>query len=418
MQLKIERWIASQRFNASTQKLFDESIKSYKNGAYKAGLLFSYLAFMNILKERISTSAAPPGIVAGQWTSIQHGILNAETWDKKVFETTQQKTPAPIYPITDTLRHEILYWKDRRNDCAHYKHENIEYHHVESLWSFLETNLNKLMVNGGMDSLLIKFENHFDAAMTAPGTVYTNLIDDIASAVDPAQLGNFYSRLEQALDDTADPHQNEVFDKILSAYNDHVADSLVSYIKSDQAKMLTFLREYPSHLQKLDLDATQVRTLWHSNLFTSSRNDYAIYTGLLANNLIPATEIDEAHERILSHSRHIPTTAQSVILERNNFYPILHQILFPVGGIFGYRQVNALAGLFIHYLSKFPITADIISSISATFSFPYEPRVLEDQLTQFFAANAAKAAECTTVLNGPPVVQSIIMRTVLGLPQI
>ena len=61
MNLKIEKWIIDQKLSKKVTPLFDEAIKSYKASAYKAALLFSYLGFMTILKERIINAQLPPG---------------------------------------------------------------------------------------------------------------------------------------------------------------------------------------------------------------------------------------------------------------------------------------------------------------------------------------------------------------------
>src|ERR1700744_4242957 len=122
MKLQFEKWLETHTTSSNAMELFTESLKSYKAGAYKAGLLYSYLGFMTIVKERILTAAIPPGIAAGDWTNIQNKVTNVEHWDTNVYDAIQKYQPSPVFPITDTIRREVGYWKDRRNDCAHFKH--------------------------------------------------------------------------------------------------------------------------------------------------------------------------------------------------------------------------------------------------------------------------------------------------------
>jgi hypothetical protein len=403
MKLKIENWIIDQKLSKKVTPLFDEAIKSYKASAYKAALLFSYLGFMTILKERIINAQLPPGIPQGMWDQLKRDIQNRESWDKKIFETTQIQNPAIIFPITDTIRREIVYWKDRRNDCAHFKHEQIDYHHVESFWSFLETNLSKLTINGGKDALIRKFKNHFDPSLTAPDEEILPLIVEIENAVEAAELTAFFESLEQELDHPWEPEHFNVFNAILSHYDNNISEELVNYLKSSNEKLLSFIRSFPDKILYLDLSNEFARNLWYEKLFTNSFNDFNVYSSLLQNNMIRQEDIDNANERVVNRlNTQIPADLEKIILIQNRFYNSLKQRLFPDGGIFSFETCNKLSNLMIHYISSFPIDLDIVSSINGSFTNPLQPNVLQARFRTYFTNTPAKKDEFNAVLAGNP----------------
>ncbi|MGE6719369.1 hypothetical protein ACQKGD_18610 [Peribacillus frigoritolerans] len=59
MRLHFEEWIKDQKISYRTEELIDEAILCYRAKAYKASLLFSYLSFQNIIKERILSADSP-----------------------------------------------------------------------------------------------------------------------------------------------------------------------------------------------------------------------------------------------------------------------------------------------------------------------------------------------------------------------
>ncbi|PTT17940.1 hypothetical protein DBR27_01005, partial [Flavobacterium sp. HMWF030] len=128
MKLKIESWIAENNFSEDVSVLFTDAVTCYKAGANRASLLFSYLALLTILKERIISGTKPSLITQGEWDNLIAKLHNEDQWESNVFDavqrrekidmTTRSRTKDPIFNITENLRQQIRYWKDRRNDCA------------------------------------------------------------------------------------------------------------------------------------------------------------------------------------------------------------------------------------------------------------------------------------------------------------
>ena len=139
-------WIED-RFKKSIEcnYLFQESIKCYKIEAYRASLLFSYLGFLTYIKEVIISSRKPTDIDESRWNDLLRKINNDDYWEQRVFDELNNNSSC-IFKFNDSIRQQIRYWKDRRNDCAHFKDNEINQSHVEMFWVFIKSNLNKISV--------------------------------------------------------------------------------------------------------------------------------------------------------------------------------------------------------------------------------------------------------------------------------
>jgi hypothetical protein len=120
MKLLFERWSEEQNFSIKANNLFQESFICYKNNAYRASLLFSYLGFLTHIKEVIIKTPPPASLKPGRWTNLLANLQNDDTWEKAVYEEITNSSN-PIFNIKEDLRLQVKYWKDRRNDAAHFK---------------------------------------------------------------------------------------------------------------------------------------------------------------------------------------------------------------------------------------------------------------------------------------------------------
>lgn len=386
MKSTFENWLLSQKISPRAIPLFDEAIKTYRVSAYKASLLFSYLGFLTILKQRLIESQRPPAVPEGMWNQLINTIQDSESWDKKMFEATQQQQPSPIFPISESLRREVMYWKDRRNDCAHHKHEKIDYHHVESFWSFLETNLSKFTVVGGYASLLKKFENHFDISLTPPGKDFTLLVQEIQSSIEVARLPAFFQDLYMSVGDHWDDESLKIFNSILEQYENFVSIALMDYLKEDLAKLLLFLRAYPEKILNFTFTPEFIRNLWFNELFKGRINDFDLYTSLLRNNLIAAEDIPEANKKILGRSvNNAPKPFQIQVLKNAGFYELLSAKILPPAGIQNFDLANSYANLVFQYAEIFGFDLVAVRSTCATFSRNVFPAAYLNKLRTYFA---------------------------------
>ena len=131
MKLPFEEWILSQEISADAKDLISEAIVCYKANANRAALLFSYLCFQTIIRDRMLNANRPDNIPEGMWTDILKKLRNEDTWDQTVFDNLQRQQPKEIFILNDDIRNQITYWKNRRNDCAHSKNNIIGVSHVD-----------------------------------------------------------------------------------------------------------------------------------------------------------------------------------------------------------------------------------------------------------------------------------------------
>src|SRR5690554_4054611 len=126
MKLPIEQWIDKNGFSENVNSLFRDSIVCYKAGANRASLLFSYLAFITILKERIIAGTKPNLIKEEVWDKLISNLQDEDLWEAIVFDATQQREKIdqatkerkrdPVFNINENLRLQIKYRKDRRSE--------------------------------------------------------------------------------------------------------------------------------------------------------------------------------------------------------------------------------------------------------------------------------------------------------------
>ncbi len=399
MKLPIEVWLSKEKLNEATRTLFKESTICFRAEAYKASLLYSYLGFMLIVKERILQSKAPKDIPQSKWEKTAMSLKDEESWDKAVYEALQTKKPANYFRITETLRREITYWKDRRNDCAHFKNEAIDAHHVESFWSFLEQNLPKITVEGGMLTLILKFKDHFDVSLTPISEDYSNLIEEIEFSVAGNELYEFFEELVSVIfNSNSGIAYHKVLHKIIKRYdNTKISEELIRFMKAHQDLVgQGFLRHHPEYLLDFDFNKKEIREIWYKKLFSDYHNDYPIYCALLKNKLIPEKNILEAHKIIILRTHDVKlTNLQEDILDENKFFEVFietiennyHQ------GYYNSKQGNNHSVLIVAYIKKYGFKESIVKCINKSFNQRRIPNLLKSKLKELFEENPKSKLE-------------------------
>ena len=117
MFLDFEKWIYEQSIPQESLNTFLEAILCYKFGAHKASLLFSYLGFQLIVKDRVLYSNMPQLFPLNRWKQIQNDLRNDDKWDCTVFDAIQMKSNI-IFHISEDLRNQVKYWKKDRKSVV------------------------------------------------------------------------------------------------------------------------------------------------------------------------------------------------------------------------------------------------------------------------------------------------------------
>lgn len=418
MKLKIDTWIENNKFSMVVNILLKDSSLCYKAGAYRASLLFSYLGFLTILKERIISANKPQIYSEHNWGSLILKLKNEDQWEKAVFESTQQKakinqakeiTQDVIFSIKDDIREQIKYWKNRRNDCAHFKENNIDYYHIESFWAFMESNLPKITIEGGLNTLINKIKDHFDYTLTPPNKDFSHLIRDIEHSVEPSKLDEFWdsfitpSRWNSSLSISKRKFLKECF-RISS---DTVKNSIISKLREKYYYMMGFLDTYPELLIRFNLNDKEIRKFWTVDLNDSS-NPIGLYTSLLRNALIPKEEINDANKLVIKLLKeYSPTLIEHNILNNNLFFKAFKLEIIENSKFIGYKSylwVNEKADIISGFIEHYPADKDIIIKLSEHYNQGYNSEWLLKRLDNVLEEGKKITLDYKTIIQSENIV--------------
>ena len=170
------------------------------------------------------------------------------------------------------IRNQIHYWKNRRNDCAHSKVNIIDACHVEAFWTFLQSNLSKITVEGGKQTLLTKIERHYNINLTPKDADVQPLIKEIATAVTNDELNDFWNECAERISGEcwsfSDRDVACFFDTVIPNYADnqfsYIKDSLLSFISVGH--LCDFLSECPHRIIDFCSDQQEIRNFWMQKL--------------------------------------------------------------------------------------------------------------------------------------------------------
>lgn len=381
MKLRFEDWIKANKFPASIEEILDDAVICYKNNVSRAALLLSYIAFMNILRNRILLSRRPNLFPDGEWRQLQKNVTKDDSWESAVFDATQQqekidnakkRTKDPVFSINESIRKQISYWKDRRNDCAHFKNNHIDTFHVDAFWAFLESNLSKITIEGGQQSLLDKFAIHFDVKFTPKGKDVTPLIKEIEYSVEDTELNNFWKLLFSVVDNTYDlmpcDELLSLIEKIITNTTDKIQRSLLNFLITEKTLLYDYLSKYPQRIVCLGFDNCQVRSFWKTEILKCDRC-LDIYAYMLNANLIPQDEINESHEHIIANIKQYKLQQNSyLILQGSNFNHLFEEYYFKQAEFKYYQTTNNRADLLYGYLLYNDFTVNIVDVLCAEYS--------------------------------------------------
>jgi len=367
----LKDWLNKKRekFSSDSKRLFDEADLCYSVKANRASLLFSYLGLFTIIKERIISSKKPDSINQGRWDNILKELNDEDKWEKRVFDELVNSS-TPIFNITESIRQQIKYWKDRRNDCAHFKENEINNHHVQIFWNFVKSNLSKITIEGGKLNLLKKIEIHFDETKTPSDADYKYLFEEVETAIEISEGESFFEEFHIIINEALwfeNKKESDIFYNLFNSIeNGSLKDKLRKYIKSKNNFDLGLIRYNPQFIISLNYSPEEIRQIWKvrvngSNVYKDTK--YYIYSALLSNGLIPPKQKKEAMTLFYKNFNqegfaNLPSnTIVRQILACQELLDVIYQELFENGAIsdMDYSDINSKADLielFIEYNHK------------------------------------------------------------------
>lgn len=374
MKLKFEHWIEQNNFNRNVINLFNSSVSCYKAQVYSASLLMAYLGFLSLLKERVMKAEKPNLFPDYKWEKLLLNLKNEDNWEQAIFDAVlkrekpegtvyPKRTEDPVFVINENIRIQIRYWKDRRNDCVHNKDNIITIYHVENFWSFLESNLPKITIEGGRITLLNKFKTFFDSNYTAANEDITPLLTEIRNAVHTNELDDFWANLFPIANNIID-YNGEILlaQKILKLDDDILSESLISYIRSNESFLRSYIQLEPSFFLRLNYTKQEVRNFWKTELINMA-NPMPAYAMLLRNNLIPMEDIKEANKNYVLTYKYPDSAEDHQTLQENGFGEALYNYLFVKHNQsdFKYWQfMNDHYRLYIKFIEKYELKEEVV----------------------------------------------------------
>ncbi|WFB66858.1 hypothetical protein [Chryseobacterium sp. WX] len=398
-------WLSDKFKNSIDPKfLFEESVKCYKIEAFRASLLFSYLGFFTYIKEMIISSNKPTPIAQSRWDDIISKLNKDDYWEQRVYDELVNSTSS-IFNFNDSIRQQIKYWKDRRNDCAHFRDNEINHHHVEMFWFFLKSNITKISIQGSKENLLEKFKAFFDKTKTPPNRNPDYLIYEIEEAVEYADLQIFYDQLnnitivgESFVDDN---EKQQIFYRIFSIINNaRIKSELVSFIKmKPQHYDLKFILEFPTSLNFLNYNAEQIRNIWKTRVWLLNHKKYNLLVTLFRNGKIPVDERKEFFSEIFQHfnqigynNLYLDDQSKDTLFNNIYFQEVVEKELFIDEKIHTseYLYINSKEELITLLFFYGDINEAMVEGLKKMVENGIRPYWLQDSLTTLFNENENK----------------------------
>lgn len=408
MKLKFETWIVENHFPENAKNLFKTSADCYKAQAYSASLLMGYLGFLVTLKERVMSAEKPNLFPSGLWKNLITNLKNEDKWEESIFNASLQKektdgakpsvrTQDPVFVINDNLRTQIRYWKDRRNDCVHNKDNSITISHVENFWTFLQSNLQKITIEGGKVTLLNKFKKHYDRSYTAANEDVEPLIKEIKSAVTKLEMHDFWRELFDDVSDLWD-YSNEIslISKIIKINDTEIIESLILYLKSDEILLKAYINEHPSIISFLGYTKPEIRIFWNKKI-GSMTNVMGVYASMLRNNLIPTEEIKEANKKLVHLYKYAESPDDHYVLSFHGFGEVLYEHLFIENNPSQRKYwefMNKHYGLYTKYIELYDLKNEVVKIICEELcKTEWVSYFLRESLDRLFLRNPTKMEE-------------------------
>lgn len=303
--------------------ILNDAIRCYRNGIARPALMLSYIAFIQAVKDNLLKSDMPKGFNEPRWNACMSKLRQENTWDEQVISCIKCRDKPPYFELTDSLRDDVCYWRNRRNDCAHYKDSEITLSHVAAFWVFIMDNYNKFTPIGSLMQSVNDYKRHYNVSITPKGTstevIFKRLClaikteDDLLLFLKETDSCMQYEEQAQLLHDLL---MNE-------RHKDKVISLLIGKLK--QVKMYLALK--PADVSVvLGNNPEMTRKFWYEDfqLFASCAN---VYVEMLRAKMIPQGEIKESFEMFLKHEYkrgafNVDSPEYFNVLKENGLYDI------------------------------------------------------------------------------------------------
>lgn len=324
------KWLSNyDEFKEGTElrDILYDAICCYRHGIARPALMLSYIAFVQAVRNNLLKSEMPSGYKPEKWNAHMNNLRRENKWDAEVIDCIKQKAngtdnPA-LFELSDTLRDDVCYWRNRRNECAHYKDSEISLSHVSAFWIFMMDHYTQFSPLGSIGQSINEYKRHYDVSLNPQGLSTERIFQRLCLAIKTREdlvlfLKDTYSAMGKA-------NQFLLLHKLLGErkHRQKVVEVLTKNMDMLRAYLIYFHSDVSSLLgNKPEI----VRKLWYDD-FQNSGRCVNVYIETLRAKLIPEAEIKESLSMLLEqeyeHARfHISEAQDFAVLIENGLYDL------------------------------------------------------------------------------------------------
>lgn len=376
--------------------ILDDAIRCYKFDIPRPALMLTYIAFMFAVRKNILEMQRAFGFTEGQWNNMMSELRSENKADEAFITCINKRSEydehvkphtlkrAAIFDIPDSLRNEVVYWKDRRNDCAHYKKGEVSLSHVSAFWQFMMSKYKFFFPGGTLSKSIDEYTRYFDPQYTAPNEEDTDLFKRLVATISDKE--DIRTLILGLRDNHAEGRK--VFDLLHRLYtgsNATVHQALDDFISEHEDFARKFVRLYPNTIAMVYGDNTQkIRELWYNE------DEFSIYTSLLEHRLIPHEQIEESFKRKLDawESRNSApglNERQMKILTDVGFFDYFITYKYGLENTtIHYERINGKIDFYGDFLMLCPMNEKLIQALCDVFNNNFHPYKLKTRLRDKF----------------------------------
>ena len=307
--------------------VLNDAIRCYRHGIARPALMLSYIAFIQAIRNNLLNSEMPSDFKKTRWDACMNNLRNEDKWDSEVVGCIKKRAngtndPA-FFELPDTLRDDVCFWRNRRNDCAHYKDSEITLSHVAAFWVFMMDNYNRFTPIGSLLQSVNDYKRHYNLSIT-PRDASTDKIfkrlclaikadDDLLQFLKETDSCMKYEEQAQLLHDLLMTERHKA--------------KVISLLVDNLKRVRMYLVFKPADVSViLGNNHEMTRKFWYEDfmLFANSVN---VYIEMLRAMMIPQGEIKESLEMLLKHEYkrgafNVDRSEDFNVLKENGLYDI------------------------------------------------------------------------------------------------
>lgn len=303
--------------------ILNDAIRCYRNGIARPALMLSYIAFIQAVRDNLLKSDMPKGFNEPRWKACMSKLRQENAWDEQVIRCIKCRDNPPYFELTDSLRDDVCYWRNRRNDCAHYKDSEITLSHVAAFWVFIMDNYNKFTPIGSLMQSVNDYKRHYNVSITPKGTSTEVIFKRLCLAIKTEDdLLLFLKETDSCMEYE---EQAQLLHDLLM--DERHKAKVISLLTGKLKRVKMYLALKPADVSViLGNNPEMTRKFWYEDfmLFASSAN---VYVEMLRAKMIPQGEIKESLDMFLKHEYkrnafYLDNPEDFNVLKENGLYDI------------------------------------------------------------------------------------------------